>query len=576
MSVVTGSEAFVEVLRKEGVTDIFGIVGSAFMDPLDLFPQAGIRFISVRHEQNAALMAAGYGLASGRPGVCIGQNGPGVTNLVTGIASAYLNHVPVVLITPSVTSAGLGKTAMQEVEQMSLFSKITVYQTQVNRPDKIAWAMRNAFRAATMLQGPAQVDIARDYWYGQFEYADLEPSQYRPSTRRGGAPPSEIRRAAEIISRAKDPFILVGWGVIESNCAADVARLAERLGAPVGTVYLHNDAFPIKHPLAVGPIGYQGSKAAMRLISQADVVLALGTRLNTFGTIPQYDLDYFPKNAAIVQNDINPMNLGMNWPLAAGLLGDAGEVTRQLIVEIDKSARKPSQQRLDQIALEKMQWEKELRDLSSSDAMPIVPRRALWEISRAITPDTIVTLDVGNITGQANSYFNFNEPRKFLGPGNLGGIGVGYSTALGAKRAMPDTPVLSISGDGAWSMTLQEVMTAVHEKLGVVALVMDNGVWGAERRNQYDFFGERYFFTDLENPDFAEVARAMGAHAVSIRDPKQIGPAIKEAFAKGGPAVLDIHVDPKILCEPYRRDALLTPTRLMERYREPAHHMAIA
>src|SRR5579875_1010329 len=157
MSVVTGSEAFVEVLRKEGVTDIFGIVGSAFMDPLDLFPQAGIRFISVRHEQDAALMAGGYGLASGRPGVCIGQNGPGVTNLVTGIASAYLNHVPVVLITPSVTSAGLGKTAMQEVEQMSLFSKITVYQTQVNRPDKIAWAMRNAFRAATTLQGPARL-----------------------------------------------------------------------------------------------------------------------------------------------------------------------------------------------------------------------------------------------------------------------------------------------------------------------------------------------------------------------------------------------------------------------------------
>jgi len=181
MGVVTGSEAFVEVLRKEGVTDIFGIVGSAFMDPLDLFPQAGIRFVSVRHEQNAALMAAGYGLASGRPGVCIGQNGPGVTNLVTGIASAYLNHVPVVVITPSVTSAGLGKNAMQEVEQMSLFSKITVYQTQVNRPDKIAWALRNAFRAAITLQGPAQIDIARDYWYGQFEHADLEPAQYRPS-----------------------------------------------------------------------------------------------------------------------------------------------------------------------------------------------------------------------------------------------------------------------------------------------------------------------------------------------------------------------------------------------------------
>ncbi len=575
MGVVTGSEAFVEVLRKEGVTDIFGIVGSAFMDPLDLFPQAGIRFVSVRHEQNAALMAAGYGLASGRPGVCIGQNGPGVTNLVTGIASAYLNHVPVVVITPSVTSAGLGKNAMQEVEQMSLFSKITVYQTQVNRPDKIAWAMRNAFRAAITLQGPAQVDIARDYWYGEFEYADLEPAQYRPLPRRGGAPPSEIRRAAQLLENAKSPFILVGWGVIESDCAGDVAVLAEKLGVPVGAVYLHNDAFPAKHPLAVGPIGYQGSKAAMRLINQADVVLALGTRLNAFGTIPQYDFDYFPKNAALIQNDINPMNLGMNWPLAVGLMGDAGEVTRQLISELAKSSRKPSQRRLDQIALEKMQWEKELHDLSMSDATPMEPRRALWEIARAIPPETIVALDVGNITGQANSYFNFNSPRKYLGPGNLGGIGVGYSTALGAKRAMPDVPVLSISGDGAWSMTIQEIMTAVREKIAVVSLVMNNGVWGAERRNQYDFFGERYFFTDLENPDFAEIARSMGAHGVTIHDPSAIGPAIKEALALGRPAVLDIHVDPKILCEPYRKDALLTPKRLLERYREPAPHLAM-
>jgi len=571
---VTGSEAFVEVLRKEGVTDIFGIVGSSFMDPLDLFPQAGIRFISVRHEQNAALMAAGYGLASGRPGVCIGQNGPGVTNLVTGVASGYLNHVPMIVITPSVTSAGLGKTAMQEVDQMSMFSKITVYQVQVNRPDKIAWAMQNAFRAATVFQGPAQVDIARDYWYGQFDFADLEPPQYRPLPTRGGAPDPEIKRAAELLLRAKSPFILVGWGVIESQCAGDVAVLAEKLGVPVGCVYLHNDAFPANHHLAVGPIGYQGSKAAMRLINKADVVLALGTRLNQFGTIPQYDFDYFPKHAALIHNEINPMNMGMNWPLAIGLLGDSGAVTRQLIAEVDKSSHKPSTQRLDQISLEKMQWETELRDLSLTDATPMTPRRALWEIAKAIPQETIVTLDVGNITGQANSYFGFRTGRQFLGPGNLGGIGVGYSTALGAKCAMPDAPVLSISGDGAWSMTVQEVMTAVREKIEVIALVMNNHVWGAERRNQHDFFGERYFFTDLENPDFAEVARAMGAPGVSIHEPGAIGPAIREAAAAGKPAVLDIHVDPKILCEPYRRDALLTPTRIHERYGQPAPDLA--
>ncbi|WP_033292686.1 sulfoacetaldehyde acetyltransferase [Amycolatopsis jejuensis] len=571
---ITASEAFVEALVAEDVDIVFGLVGSAFMDPLDLFPAAGIRFIPVRHEQNAALMAEGYARASGKIGVCVGQNGPGVTNLVTGVAAAYLNHTPVVVITPSVTSASEGRRAIQEIDQMPLFAPIVNDQIRLNRPDRMSWAMHNVFRSAATLRGPAQIDIPRDFWYGEFEEVPLTREAYRVERAGTGAARADVAKAAEVLRNAKNPVILAGLGVVEADASADVAALAERLGAPVAAVYLHNDAFPASHELSVGPIGYQGSKAAMRLISEADVVLALGTRLNEFGTIAQYDFDYFPQNAKLIHNEIDPLNLGRLRAIEVGLVGDAGAVVGQLLEAIPHG---PDVQivadRRARIAAEKKKWVEELRALSASDdADPIDPRRALREVTSALPADSVVATDVGNVCGTANGYLEFESGRRFLSAGTLGGIGVAYSTALGAKLACPDKPVLSFSGDGAWSMTIQETMTAVTENIPVVAVVFDNAIYGAEQRNQVDYFDRRLFFTNLDNPDFAQIARDMGAVGISVNEPSAIAPAITEAIESERPAVVQIRVNGDKLSEPYRRDAFRFPTRYLPKYGGAAPH----
>lgn len=570
MVAATASEAFVDVLRLEEAGTVFGIVGSAFMDPLDLFPTAGLRFVSVRHEQNAALMAEGFARASGRIGVCIGQNGPGVTNLVTGVAQAYANHTPMVVVTPSVTSASLGTFAIQEVDQMTMFSSITTDQFQVNRPDKIAWAMRNAFRAAALTHGPVQIDIPRDYFYGELDYQELPPASYRVSRVSARASEEDVERAVEILRSAQNPVILAGLGVIDSDCRADVATLAERLAAPVTTVYQHNDAFSTRHPLGAGPIGYGGSKAAMEVIAQADVVLALGTRLNAFGTNPHYGVDYWPHSAKFIHNDLDSLQVGRNRPIAVGLPGDAGEVTRQLIAglgagDVDTSAARLNE-RVNELAQIKSSWAAQLDELSNSESVPMAPKTALREIARAVPRNAVVCSDVGNISGIVGAFLDFEETRQFLGPGTMGGIGVAYSTALGAKLARPDRPVIAISGDGAWSMTVQEVMTAVTEDIPVVGIVVNNSQYGAEKRNQFDYFDERYYYTSLDNPDFSEVARAMGAYGVKVDEPAQVGEAIRSALNSGRPAVVEITIDPKIMAEPYRRDAFQKPVRHLPRY----------
>lgn len=566
---ITGSEAFVEALRLEGVDYICGIVGSAFMDPLDLFVAAGIRFIQVRHEQSAALMAEGYARATGKPGVCIGQNGPGITNLVTGVASAALNHTPLVVITPAVLSGAIGTKAFQEIDQMKLLAPLVKWQLQVNRPERMAEAIRGAFRAAIALRGPVQIDIPRDAWYGQWEEDERLPETYRTDGRYGGAPDEEIAKAAKLLAGAKRPFIIAGLGAVDSDAGADIAKLAEALGAPMGCVYMHNDAVPGKHPLAVGPIGYQGSEAAMKLMAKADVVLALGTRLNTFGTTPQYGIDFYPKSAQLIQNSINPLDLGSLRPLTVGLIGDCKAVARQLTESLKQHSIAADTAKVRaEIQAEKDAWAHKHQEMSSSTNATIHPRRALWEVARATPAGTAIVADVGNISGAANSYFpSFDNARNFFGGGSLGSIGVALPTALGVGLARPDQPVLTLVGDGAWSMCLQEVMTAVTEKLNFVAVLFNNSQYGAEKRNQFDFFSERYYFTNLDNPNFADIAKDMGAWAVRVTKAEDIGPAVKEAFSLGRPAVIEIIVDSKILSEPYRRDALRLPQRSLEKYK---------
>lgn len=564
---MTPSEAIVETLVAEGVDHVSGIVGSAFMDMLDLFPYAGIDFVPVRHEQSAGHMEDAWGRVSGKAGVVIGQNGPGISNMVTSVAAANLAHTPMVVISPSAGTPTIGWDGFQEADQVSMFQSITKAQLKVTHPSRAANVLREAFKLAYAERGPVLFDIPRDYFYGEVEDEILEPHRYRPAAGAAGSE-EDISRAVELLAGAERPVIMAGRGVVDASAYEEVKKIAERLTAPVATSYLHNDAFPADHHLSVGPVGYMGSKAAMNLLSEADVVLALGTRISVFGTVPQYDLDWFPKEAKIIQVDANPKQIARTHPVELGIAGDARMVGEAIGERLERTVgdRDTDQSRLERIDSEKQAWNEEIVSEAMVDGDPMNPRRALLELTRAMDDDTIVTTDIGNVSSTANSYLTFNKGGKFVAALTFGNCGFAYPAALGAQIARPDCPVVAIVGDGAWGMSLHEVSTAVERGLPVVACVFNNHRWGAEQKNQVDFYNDRYVGSMIEGPDFAAVARAMGAHGVLIDDPEQIGEAFREALSSGLPSVLDIQVDGSQLAPPFRKDALKLPTRFLEKY----------
>lgn len=564
---MTPAEAFVETLRAEDVKIVPGIVGSAFMDALDMFPDAGIRFISVAHEQNAVHMADGMSRVTGKPSFVIAQNGPGITNFVTGVAAAYWAHTPMVVCTPAAGTMGVGLGGFQETEQMPIFSKITKWQVQVNRPERMAELLRRAFYVAKAESGPVQIDIPRDYFYGDIE-TEIYPSL---TLERGPGPAEQIAAAARALAGAKRPFILAGGGVVQSGAKASEAlqQLAEYLTAPVACSYLHNDAFPASHELALGPLGYQGSKAAMDVMSEADVVLALGCRLGPFGTLPQYGIDYWPKDARIIQIDVDHRVLGLTKRVELGICGDAGQSAAAILQELRRIAdgRTRDTARLDRVRQARAKWDAELEQLSGRKGEPISPRHALSEVAKAMPKGAIVTTDIGNISSVANSYLKFDEPRRHLAAMSFGNCGYSYPTGLGAKLGRPDLPVVSFVGDGAWGMSMAEVMTAVRENIPVVTIVWNNSQWGAEKKNQVDFYDNRFVGSNLKNPDFAAVAREMGANGYRVDRSADIGDTLRTAVAAGKPAVIDLIVDSAELADPFRRDALKMPKRFLDRYK---------
>jgi sulfoacetaldehyde acetyltransferase len=549
-----------------GVKDVFGIVGSAYMDALDLFPAAGIRFISVAHEQNAAHMADGYARVSNRHGVCVGQNGPGITNFVTAIAAAYWAHSPVVAVTPEAGSLTMGLGGFQETDQMPIFSKITKFQVHLNAPSRIAELTDRAFTIALQERGPVQLNIPRDYFYGEIEVTIPQPRPIEPSA--GGS--ASLQEAAELLAQASFPVLLAGGGVVMSEGVAEAVALAEYLSCPVVTGYLHNDAFPASHEQACGPLGYQGSKAAMRLIAKADVVLALGSRLGPFGTLPQHGLDYWPKQAKIIQIDRNARALGLVKPIALGICGDARLAAQELLARLRalRGARTRHEIRLTEIAAEKRAWADELAKWPSpSEGGRIGPRQALTELGRAMPPHAMVSTDIGNVCSVANSYLHFEEPQSFLAAMSWGNCGYAFPAAIGAKVARPGRPAVAYVGDGAWGMSLAETMTCVREQIPVVAVVFDNQQWGAEKRNQIDYFNSRFVGTNLVNPNFAEIARAMGAEGMTVSHADQVGDALQAAVVSEKPTVLTVLLT-RELGEPFRRDAFRPPVRLLEKYKD--------
>lgn len=565
MTRMTSSEAFVETLVAHGIDNCFGIVGSAYMDALDLFPAAGIRFLSVAHEQNAAHMADGFSRVTGRHGMCIAQNGPGVTNFVTAIAAAFWAHSPVVAITPEAGTMGQGQGGFQETEQLPIFEKITKYQVQVNRIERIAELTHRALTLAMVERGPVQVNIPRDLFYGEADYTIREP-QYAAL---GAGAPDELAKAAQLLAEARNPVIMAGGGVLMSTGTSELVALAEHLQAPVITAYLHNDAFPASHPLYCGPIGYQGWKLAMNVVADADVVLCLGTRLGPFGTLPQHGLEYWPAHAKLIQVDSDHRTLGLTRDVAVAVNGDARAAAVDLLERLRATTVQSSATaaaRLSDVGRLRAAWEAELDSWSSAGGTPVAPRRALRELEQAMPADAMVATDIGNICSVANSYLRFDRPNSMLAPMMWGNCGYSFPTAMGAKVAAPERPAIAYVGDGAWGMSLTEMMTCVRENIGVVAVVFNNSQWGAEKRNQIDYYDSRFVGSDLHNPSFAAIARAMGGEGITVSSPGEIGDALRTAVTSGRPTVLEVMCTEE-LGDPFRRDALQHPVRLLDKYR---------
>ncbi|MBM3554565.1 MAG: sulfoacetaldehyde acetyltransferase [Alphaproteobacteria bacterium] len=572
---MTTEEAFVKVLQLHGITDAFGIIGSAFMPISDLFPKAGIRFWDVANENNGGFMADGYSRASGRMAMIIAQNGPGITGFVTSVKTAYWNHTPLLLVTPQAANKTMGQGGFQEMPQMAAFADCVAYQEEVRDAARMAEVLNRVIEQARRRSAPAQINVPRDYFTHQ---VDIElPQLIRLERPAGGA--EAIARAAAALSSAKFPVILSGAGVVLSGAIAECAALAERLEAPVCSSYQHNDSFPGSHRLAAGPLGYNGSKAAMELIAKADVVLALGTRLNPFSTLPGYGIDYWPKNATIVQVDINPDRIGLTKKVSVGICGDAKAVARQLLGQLAPSAGQAGrEERKALIHRAKSAWLQTLSSMDHEDDDPgtswnadcrkrepnRMSARMAWRAIQAGLPkDAIISSDIGNNCAIGNAYPTFETGRKYLAPGMFGPCGYGFPSIIGAKIACPDVPVVGFAGDGAFGISMNE-MTSIGRPgwPAITMVVFRNYQWGAEKRNTTLWYDNNFVGTELNpNLSYAKVAEGCGLKGVRVETMESLTAALKEACAaqaKGVTTFLEVVLNQE-LGEPFRRDAMKKP-----------------
>ena len=584
MTRMTPSEAFVETMVANGVTTIFGIMGSAFMDAMDIFAPAGIRLVPVVHEQGAAHMADGYARVSGRHGGGIGQNGPGISNCVTAIAAAFWAHSPVVMITPETGTMGQGLGGFQEANQLPMFQEFVKYQGHIANEHRMAEITARCFDRAMSEIGPTQLNIPRDRFYGDIDVEIAKPMRLD----RGPGGAASLDEAADMLAAAEFPVMVAGGGVVMGDSVAEAVNLAERLGCPVVNSYLHNDSFPASHPQWCGPLGYQGSKAAMKLIAQADVVLALGTRLGPFGTLPQHDMDYWPKDAKIIQVDADHKMLGLVKKISVGICGDAGAAAVALVERLDErtlACDANRDYRAQLTAAEKSDWEVELEEWThetddfSVDMIKqaideednwLHPRQVLRELEKAMPARVMVSTDIGNINSVANSYLRFEEPRSFFAAMSWGNCGYALPTIIGAKAAASDRPAVAYAGDGAWAMSMVEIMTAVRHEIPVTAVVFHNRQWGAEKKNQVDFYGQRFVAGELEGGEsYSEIARAMGAEGVRVNQLEDVGSALSAAvdaqMNAGKTTVIEVMCT-KELGDPFRKDALSVPVRHLDKY----------
>ena len=573
---MTTEEAFVKTLQIHGIEHVFGIIGSAFMPISDIFPKAGIHFWDVAHEGSGGMMADGFTRASGRMCMMIAQNGPGITNFVTAVKTAYWNHTPLLLVTPQAANKTIGQGGFQEVEQMALFKDMVCYQEEVRDASRMAEVLNRVIMNAKRMSAPAQINVPRDY-FTQVIDVDLPPvvEFERPD---GGA--QALAAAAALLSSARFPVILNGAGVVLGGAIAAAMALAERLDAAVCVGYQHNDAFPGSHPLFAGPLGYNGNKAGMQLIAQADVVLALGTRLNPFSTLPGYGLDYWPKDAKIIQVEINPARIGLTKKVSVGIVGDAKKVAEGILARLSKGAGDAGRaDRKALIATTKSRWAQELASMDHEQddvgtswnqraraARPdwMSPRMAWRAIQAALPKEAIISSDIGNNCAIGNAYPTFEAGRKYLAPGLFGPCGYGLPSVVGAKIACPDVPVVGFSGDGAFGIAVAE-LTAIGraEWPAVTQVVFRNYQWGAEKRNSTLWYDDNFVGTELdERVSYAGIAKACGLQGVVARTMAELTQALRTAIddqmVHGKTTLIEAMINQE-LGDPFRRDAMKKP-----------------
>ena len=573
---MTTEEAFVKTLQMHGIQHAFGIIGSAFMPISDLFPQAGIMFWDCAHEGSGGMMADGYTRASGKMSMMIAQNGPGITNFVTAVKTAYWNHTPLLLVTPQAANKTIGQGGFQEVEQMALFKDMVAYQEEVRDPSRVAEVLNRVIMNAKRASAPAQINMPRDFWT---QVIDIDLPEIVAFERPSGGDEA-LQKAADLLSDAKSPVILNGAGVVLAGAIGDTMKLAERLDAPVCVGYQHNDAFPGSHPLFAGPLGYNGSKAGMELISQADVVLCLGTRLNPFSTLPGYGIDYWPKDAKIIQVDINPDRIGLTKKVSVGIIGDAKKVANALLERLSDTAGDAGRDaRKAKIAQTKSQWAQQLSSMDHEDDDPgttwnqraradkpdwMSPRMAWRAIQSALPKDAIISSDIGNNCAIGNAYPTFEEGRKYLAPGLFGPCGYGLPAIIGAKIGCPDTPVVGFAGDGAFGIAVTE-LTAIgrSEWPPITMIVFRNYQWGAEKRNSTLWYEDNFVGTELDTQvSYAGIAQACGLQGVQTRTMDELREALNTAITdqmKHGKTTLIEAMINQELGEPFRRDAMKKP-----------------
>ncbi len=578
MAKMTTEEAFVKVLQKHGIQHAFGIIGSAFMPISDLFPKAGITFWDVAHETNGGIMADGYTRSTGKIAMCIAQNGPGITGLVTPIKTAFWNHTPMLLVTPQAANKTIGQGGFQEVEQMNLFKDMVCYQEEVRDPSRVAEVLNRVISKAIKGSAPAQLNIPRDFWT-QVVDIDLPPiiKFERPA---GGT--EAIKDAADLLSNAKFPVILSGAGVILADAIDDCKKLAEKLSAPVACGYQHNDSFPGKHPLAVGPLGYNGSKAAMEIISKADVVLALGTRLNPFSTLPGYGIDYWPKNADVIQVDINSDRIGLTKKISVGICGDAKLVAEQILENLTTNAGdKDRREREELIHKTKSAWLQTLTGLDHEEDDPgtswnkdsrdrepekMSPRMAWRAIQAGLPEDAIISSDIGNNCAIGNAYPTFENGRKYLAPGLFGPCGYGFPSVIGAKIGCPNTPVVGFAGDGAFGISMSEMTSCNREGWpNITMIIFRNYQWGAEKRNTTLWYNNNFVGTELDPKlSYAKIAEACGFKGIKVHTQEELTETLQQSCKdqmEGITTFIEVMLNQE-LGEPFRRDAMKAPVEV--------------